>query len=134
MPRPKTWKLKTTDSHGRAVTKTVNIQLDLAGFKDCAVFPYLLMAANPHLSTRDIQDVASSFGDHQWRSETWIKTRRWMCSVDPTPVQESADGLDEQAQRILQKNPRMSARRIAAVLEANGILRTLQWVYRSRFG
>ena len=134
MPRPKTWKLKATDSYGRPVTKTVNIRVDISGFKDCAIFPYLVMAANPHLSTRDLQDVMSSFGDHQWRSETWIKTRRWMCSVDPTPLHPSADGLDERARRIMRNHPRMSAPKMAALLKSEGIRRTPHWVYRSRFG
>jgi len=134
MPRPKTWKLKATDSHGRYVTKTVNIRVDISGFKDCAIFPYLVMAANPHLSTRDLQDVVSSFGDHQWRSETWIKTRRWMCSVDPTPLQPSADGLDEHARRIMRNHARLSSKKMAALLKSEGILRTPHWVYRSRFG
>ena len=134
MPRPKTWKLKTTDSHGRSVTKTVNVRVDISGFKDCAVFPYLVMAANPDLSTRDLQDVLSSFGEHQWRSETWIKTRRWMCSVDPTQLQPSADGLDEQARRVMRQNPRMSSRKMAALLKSLGIKRTAHFVYRSRFG
>jgi hypothetical protein len=110
----------------------VNIRVDLSGFKDCAIFPYLVMAANPHLSTRELQDVASSFGDHQWRSETWIKTRRWMCSVDPTPLQPSADGLDEHARRIMRHNPRLSSSKMVALLKSKGIRRTPQWVYRSR--
>lgn len=115
------------------MTKTVNIRVDLSGFKDCAVFPYLVMAANPHLSARELQDVVSSFGDHQWRSETWLKTRRWMCSVDPTPLKPSADGLDERARRIMQGHPRLSSPKMAALLKADGISRTPHWVYRSRF-
>ena len=131
MPRPKTWKLESRDSRGRRLTKAVSLRVDLSDFKDCAVFPYLLMAANPGLSTRDLQDVLSSLGDHQWRSETWLKTRRWMVS-DPAPLKPSADGLDERARSVMSDHPRMSSRKMAALLKSQGIPRPPQWVYRSR--
>jgi hypothetical protein len=135
VPRPKTWKLKTApDRYGRSVTKTVNLHIDISAFTDCAVFPFLVMTANPHLSARDIQDVLQSF-DWQWRSETWIKTRRWMCKpVDRTALQPSADGLDERARCIMRDNPRLSARKLVKLLGSEGIVRPIEWVYRSRFG
>jgi predicted aconitase len=112
----------------------VNIRADISGFTDCAVFPYLVMAANPHLSAREIQDVLQSFGERQWRSETWIRTRRWMCKpADTTPLQPSADGLDERARRIMRDNPRMSSRKLGKLLGSSGIMRPVEWVYRSRF-
>jgi hypothetical protein len=132
VPRPKTWKLKTVpDRYGRSHTKAVNIRVDISAFTECAVFPYLVMAANPHLSAPEIQDVLRSFGDFQWRSETWIKTRRWMFTVGE-PLAPSADGLDERAHRIMRNNPRQSARRLVMLLQSNGINRPLDWVYRSR--
>jgi hypothetical protein len=133
MPRPKTWKLKTKDRHGHLQTKTVNLRVDIAAFEDCAVFPYLLMAANPHLSAPELQDVLASIGDHQWRSTTWIKTRRYMCDVDPNPLQPSDDGQDERARRIMRDHPRLAARKMAALLKSKGINRPVSWVYRSRF-
>jgi hypothetical protein len=92
------------------------------------------MAANPHLSAPDIHDVLQSFGEHQWRSETWIKTRRWMCAPpDTTPLQPSADGHDERAKRVMRDSPRLSARKVVNLLRSNGIVRPVEWVYRSRF-
>jgi hypothetical protein len=116
------------------VTKKVNIRVDVSGFTDCAVFPYLVMAANPDLSARDIQDVLQSVGAHQWRSETWIRTRRWMCKpADARALQPSADGLDERARCIMRDNPRLSARKLMKLLATHGIVRPIEWVYRSRF-
>jgi len=135
MPRPKTWKLKLAPNrYGRSVTKKVNIRVDVSGFSDCAGFAFLVMAANPHLSASEIQDVLQSFGDTQWRSETWIRTRRWMFKpADATPLQPSADGCDERARCIMRDNPRLSSRRMVKLLGSNGIIRPVGWVYRSRF-
>jgi hypothetical protein len=135
MPRPKTWKLKTApDKYGRSVTKKVTTQVDVSAFTECAIFPYLVMAANPHLSAPDIQDVLASFGAHQWRSETWIKTRRWMCNPpEDAALQPSTDGLDGRARHIMKEHSRWSARKLVKLLLDNGIVRPIEWVYRSRF-
>jgi hypothetical protein len=133
MPRPKTWKLKLAPNrYGRSVTKKVNIRIDVSRFTECAGFAFLVMAANPHLSATEIQHVLQSFGETQWRSETWIKKRRWMFNADSTPLQPSADGLDERAGQIMRNNPRLAARKMTALLRANGIPRPPHWVYRSR--
>ena len=132
MPRPKTWKLTARNRHGRAVVKRVNIRLDISGFTDCAGFVYLVMAANPHLSAKDVQDVLVSVGERQWRSETWIRSRRWMYEPGRNVPVASADGLDERARQLLRDNPRLGARKMAALLRSRGIPRTPDWVFRSR--
>jgi hypothetical protein len=130
VPRPKTWKLRTVDRYGRSRVKTVNIRLDISDFTDCAVFAYLLMAANPQLSTREISDILDTF-DWQCRSQSWVSKRLWM-TEPPKLLEPSADGLDEQAAAIMRNNPRLSSRKLSALLRSQGVQRTPQWVYRSR--
>lgn len=131
MPRPKTWKLRRLDRFGRTHKKPVCLHVDIRDFTDCAVFPFLLMAANPDLSARDLHDVLAGLDDYQWRSETWLETRRWMC-VDAGVLPPSEDGLDGRAREIMRNQPRISSRRMMKLLRSNGIIRPLDWVYRSR--
>jgi hypothetical protein len=130
MPRRKTWKLHLTDQWNRPTVKTVHLHLDAAAFKDSAIFPYLIMAANPTLSAPEIERVLDSVGALQHRSLTWIRTRRWMCHA--TVQQQPRDGQDDRALAIVAAHPRKSARQLRLMLRRAGIWRSLDWLYRSR--
>jgi hypothetical protein len=130
MPRPKTWKLKQTDQWNRPTVKKVHLHVDATAFKDSAIFPYFIMAANPTLSAREIALVLDHVVSRQHRSETWIRTRRWMCS--PTVQPQPRDGQDARALAIVAANPNKSARQLHLMLREAGIWRSLDWLYRSR--
>ena len=85
----KSWKLTydEPDRYGRKRVRTVNRIIDIADFKDRAGFPYLLMAANPQLSVRDIQEVLSNIGERLERPTGWISRRKWLFHGPAGPVE-----------------------------------------------
>lgn len=131
--RRATWKLTLDkqDRYGRKQVRTVNLFIDIRDFTDKAIFPYLLMAANPLLSAADIAEVLPEVDEHLWRSQSWISKRLWMCR-DVQATKPNADGLDEKAHRIMAGNPRLSHRKMAYALRQHGISRSPDWVRRHR--
>jgi hypothetical protein len=134
---PETWALTLDepDRYGREVVRTVNLTIDIRDFRDKAGFPYLLMAANPHLSVRNIQEVLANVDERLERPVGWISRRRWLFHGEgKAGGKPNADGLDEKAYAIMADNPRMSNRQIAYLLRQNGIPRSREWVRKHRGG
>jgi len=132
---PKTWTLTLgePDRYGRGQVRTVNLTIDIRDFKDKAGFAWLVIAANPHPSVRDIQEVLASVGAQHERPVGWISRRIWLfrgkCKAG---AKQNADGLDKKARNIMDRYPRLSARQIAYVLHASGVPRSPDWVRKHR--
>ena len=132
---PDTWTLTLDepDRYGREQVRTVNLTIDIRDFKDKAGFAWLVMAANPHLSVRDIQEVLANVGEQHERPRGWISRRRWIFHGSQKPgTRRNADGLDEKARKIMAENPHLSNRQIVHVLRENGIRRSREWVRKNR--
>lgn len=130
-----TWTLTLgePDRYGREQTRTVNLTIDIRDFKDRAGFAYLVMAANPHLSVRDTQEVLAAVGEKHERPIGWISRRRWLFhGTGKTGPKRNADGKDEKARKIMKANPRLSSRQMVYLLRGNGIRRSREWVRRNR--
>ena len=71
MRRP-TWKftLGKLDRYGRKQVRTVKLTIDVLDFKDRPGFALLLIAANPDLSSRDIQACCRKLGSN--RASAWL--------------------------------------------------------------
>jgi hypothetical protein len=133
---PDTWTLTLEpDRYGREQVRTVNLTIDIRDFKDKPGFAWLVMAANPHLSVRDIQTVLESVGEQHERPVGWISRRRWLFhGKGRTGAKPNADGLDEKAFRIMKESPRLSNRQLTHTLKGYGINRSREWVRRNRTG
>lgn len=131
---PKNWTLTITNKRGREQTRTVNLTIDIRDFKDKAGFAYLVIAANPHLSLRDTQEVLAGVGEQHARPFGWIRRRRWMFHDTRTGVGQkpNADGKDEKARRIMAANPHLSNRQLVYLLKQHGIIRSREWVRKNR--
>lgn len=134
MRRP-TWKLTLgkLDRYGRKQVRTIKLTVDVLDFKDCAGFGLLLMAANPDLSSRDLQAVLTEVGPQHERPLGYISRRRWLFQGKGEAGRKSnADGLDEKARAIMAENPHKSSRQLAYLLREHGIPRSLDWVRKNR--
>ena len=132
---PDTWTLTLEpDRRGREQTRTVNLTIDIRDFKDKAIFPWLLMAANPHLSLRDTQSVLANVGEQHERSLGWLSRRRWMIhGKGKRGVRANADGQDDRARAIMAENPKLSNRQMAWLLRHEyGVKRGAEWVRVNR--
>ncbi len=132
---PETWTLTlgVADRYGREQTRTVNLTIDIRDFKDKAGFAYLVMAANPHLSIRDVQEVLATVGEQHERPVGWISRRRWLFhGTGKTGPKRNTDGNDEKARKIMAENPRLSSRQMVYQLRESGIDRSREWVRKHR--
>jgi len=132
---PETWTLTLgePDRYGREQTRTVNLTIDIRDFKDKAGFAWLVMAANPHLSVRDLQEVLANVGEEHERPVGWISRRRWLFhGTGKAGANANVDGLDEKAHKIMEENPRMSSLKLAYLLRKNGVPRSKEWVRKHR--
>jgi hypothetical protein len=116
--------------------KKVRYRLDInAGeFKGRAGMPWLIMAANIHLSINELLEVMDAYGYERTRS--WVSRRRWIF-FDDNYVRNAggvrnADGQEARAYRIMDAHPHVSARELARILRQNGIKRGKDWVLRNR--
>jgi hypothetical protein len=131
----KPWKLTydEPDRYGRKRVRTVNRMIDIADFKDRAGFAYLLMAANPHLTVRDTQEVLSKIGEQHERPAGWISRRRWLFhGQGEAGRKRNADGKDERARQIMAEHPNLSSRQMVYVLKKHCIRRDKNWVIKNR--
>lgn len=131
MPRI-SWKDWDEKEHSREV----NYVIDIRDYKGRPGFPWLVIAANPHLSVNVLWRWLTSEGKNYERSESWINRRRWLFQ-DPekatsTGRQPNADGRDGRAIAIMQENPTLSARAMSRLLKEHGIRRDKNWVLRHR--
>jgi hypothetical protein len=128
-----TWTLQI-ERRGKMVDRTVNLSIDIRDFVGKAGFAWLLMAANPQLSVREIQEVLANVGAEHERPIGWISRRRWMFhgtgkpgyQVDP---QQAAD-----AQTIMDANPTASNRQLAAMFRAAGLSFSRDYARKHRVG
>lgn len=117
--------------------KKIRYRLDInaAEFKGRAGVPWLVMAANTHLSLNELAAVmAEVFG--VYRPRNWIWHRRWMFQ-DPNLVRKAggvrnADGQDERAFQIMDSHRQVSARQLVRILQESGIRRGKDWVLKNR--
>ena len=116
----------------RMETRTVYLGIDdILAFKDRAVFPWLVMAANPNLPSSKIAKYLAEHGCP--RPSAWIRKRRWMVRPVGTPVTNN-DGRNEQALQLMADNTELSLRDMSALLKEHGIVRGKDWVRRYRTG
>jgi len=124
------------DRFGRARKKTVNHVTNIKDFEDTPGYAWLVIAANPQLSARDIREVLRHTGAQHLRSESWINRHRWLFRAANADVERgpglNVDGLDGRALAFIAENSRMSSRQLAGLLRANGVPRSPEWVRRNR--
>lgn len=125
-----------TDGRGKKVARVVNQTLDIRDFEGLAGYPWLVIAANPHLSISDIWMflvMRQNEGLHGVeRSRSWIQRHLFLFRrprVGPCP---HPDGKDARAIAIMREFPRLSARNLSKTLKENGIDRSREWVRRHR--
>lgn len=108
--------------------------IDIREFKGRAGMPWLIMAANVHLSINELLAVMAAHGYERTRS--WVSRRRWIFFdagyVRSAGVVRNADGQEERAHRIMAEHPRVSARELARILSKKGIKRGKDWVLKNR--
>jgi hypothetical protein len=69
---------------GHTVTEEVNLVADARNVEGLAGYPWIIMAANPHLSNAAIERYLAECGiDGVERSLSWIQRRRWMFRRSP---------------------------------------------------
>jgi hypothetical protein len=118
---------------GRTVTRLVNQIIDIREFTHYAVYPWLVMAANPHLSAPDISEFLGGPFPGAFRPASWINKRRWMCGAHAAPGnQPNRDGRDPLAFELLASNRHLSLRDMTRLLKENGIPRGREWVRVNR--
>lgn len=110
------------------------LDIDARDFKGRAGMPWLIMAANTHLSVSDLLDVMAHYGYERTRS--WVSRRRWIF-FDANYVRQSggvadADGQQARAYRIMDQHPSVSAREMVRILGKAGIKRGKDWVLKHR--
>jgi hypothetical protein len=108
--------------------------IDAREFKGRAGMPWLIMAANVHLSITELLEVMAAYGYERTRS--WVSRRRWIFVdanyVRSCGVARNADGQEDRAYRMMAKHPHVSARELARILRQNGIKRGKDWVLKNR--
>jgi hypothetical protein len=134
--RESTGTIRFEDWNGKEQTREVNYVIDIRDYRGRAGFPWLIVAANPHLSVRTLWHWLLLEGGHNPRSEGWIYKRRWMFQ-DPEKAnkpggQANVDGKDERAIQIMRENPILSARGLSLLLKKYGISRNKDWVWKHR--
>jgi hypothetical protein len=122
---PDAWTLTLEpDRYGREQVRTVNLTIDIREYKDKAIFPYLLMAANPALSMRDIQEVLLGVDERLKRPLGWLSRRRWLIHGKGSKGKPGGQINPQQAtaaQKIMDDNPTASTRRLAFMFRAAGL-------------
>ena len=119
--------------------KKVQYRLDInaAEFKGRAGMPWLIMAANLHLSISKLLSVMDHYG--YYRTRSWVQRRRWIF-FDADYVRNAGgrprdeDGQEARAYQIMAKHRHVSARELARILRKSGIKRGKDWVLRHRVG
>ena len=123
-------------SFGHVRRKTVNHVVNIKDFENTPGYAWLVIAANPQLSARDIRNVLMHTGAQHQRSESWINRHRWLFRVANADVERgpgrNADGLEGRALAIIAENSRLSSRQLAGLMRANGVPRSPEWVRRNR--
>jgi hypothetical protein len=106
---------------------------DIRKFQKLPIYPWLVMAANPHLSAPDISEFLGT--GMAERPVPWLQKRRWMVGGArgvPKGQPADLDGKQGKAVRIMSENPGMSLRNLTRLLKDSGIVRGKDWVRRHR--
>jgi hypothetical protein len=125
--------MRWTDWSGKEQVREVNMTLDLRKFEGTPGYALLVLAANLHLSIRNIQDWLELKG--VGRSKGWLYKRRWLFQQPGTRSPNSKtnrDGKDERAIVTIREYPTASLRDLVRVLKAKGIIRGKDWVRTHR--
>jgi len=140
-PRKDKGTMTFTDGHNREVTRRINFTLDIRDFRGMAGFPWLVIAANSHLSLGDLWrllQIEARENPECERPRSWIQRHRWMFQppdkVNPPGAPSNRDGLDNRAVAIMLENPKLSAARLQFLLKDEGIKRSREWVRKRRRG
>ena len=110
------------------------VDIDARQFQGRAGMPWLIMAANVHLSINDLLEVMAAHGYERTRG--WVSRRRWIF-FDADYVRNAGgvsntDGQQARAFRIMAQHPHVSARELARILRKSGIKRGKDWVLKNR--
>ena len=117
----------------------VNLVADARDIVGLAGFPWIVLAANPHLSNEKIYWFLATCGiDGVERSSGWIQRHRWMfrrASQHPhNTVGRPRDRDHIRAVEIMKANPTVSAGQLVWALKERGIKRSKTWVLQNRCG
>ena len=130
MPKKKTTTLRWRDGRGKTQVRTINYVLDVRDYVGMPGFAMLVVAANRDVAATDVLRFLEYEG--VGRSQTWVRRRRWMFQEEGTDNgfgnKVNADGRDGQAVQIMNANPTVSVRMLAAILKGRGIVRSREWV------
>lgn len=125
-----------TDRRGKNINREVNLILDIRDFEGLAGYPWLLIAANPHLSISDIQRFLELKVDEGvngvMRPSSWIQRKLFLFRRPRVGPRPHPDGKDARAIAIVRDNPTMSARNLSRLLKERGIDRGKDWVQLHR--
>ncbi|SRR6266851_3292788 len=126
-----------TDWRGNKITEEVNLIADARKVVGLAGYPWIIIAANPHLSNAAIERHLGSCGvDGAERSLSWIQRRRWMFrTVEPGNTKGAIPNLDRnqaRAIRIMREHTNLSTRQLVYLLKEKGIKRSREWVRKHR--
>jgi len=126
------WLEHDSPALGRKIRYRVDI--DAREFKGRAGMPWLIMAANVHLSINELLEVMAAYGYERTRS--WVSRSRWIF-FDANYVRNAggvrnADGQEARAYRIMEQHPHVSARELVWILHRRGIKRGRTWVMKHR--
>jgi hypothetical protein len=122
---------------GKEYSVVVNMVADAREVVGLAGYPWLIIAANPHLSNANIEDYLSACGIYGVeRPLSWIQRKRGMFRRSsqanrsgPIPDRDHVRAL-----LFMRDNPKFSARQMARELKHCGIERSREWVRVHRCG
>ena len=129
-----------TDGYGREVKREIRYTVDVEQFRGTAIYPWLMVAANAHLSSPDVNrvlEIEANADNCCYRSVKWLQARRRMY-IKPdadNPINRGVqDGKEEATLAILRqyRASTMSAKDISQILSEHGIKRSRGWVRRHR--
>jgi hypothetical protein len=106
------------DGRGKRQTREVKMVVDAADFRGTPIYPWLVIFANPHLTSTELElffDAEADKGlEKIQRTPRWIRKKRWMGRLpgvtNASGPKPNKDGQDDRAVAILRDNPHLSAR------------------------
>lgn len=121
------------DLRGREQVREINYTLDVRDFQGTRGYPWLLIAANRHLSADVLRLLLLTAGEKYERSRSWIARKKRYLFKDPDTLDSpgarpNADGKDALAIQIMRENRTISARALSRLLSKHGIRRGKDWV------
>ena len=133
--RPATETMTLTDGRGNTVHREVKLTLDIRDYEGTAGFPWVLVAANRHLSQEDItlyleRKAVETPGVARTRS--WVQRRAWMFRPRGSSERRGGpipnrDGRDGRAFELMAAHPKLSLTELSRMLKEHGIKRSKEW-------